>query len=622
MYKVLCDGETIYDAKLADYKIFDAQLDLELNKTGTFVFTIYPKHPNFNKLFKMVSDIEVYQGGDVIFRGRILNEEQGFYQQKKITCEGELAFLIDSYIEPFGSENAPWKGTVEEFLTHFLDLHNKRVGEGRKAFYLGDISDELKGLEVSLHETEYKTALDIITAGTVGKHNGYLWLSRKDGKNYINYFLEEDIPSPSNQTIKFRKNLLDLTKSVKGQDLMTAIIPLGESSGDKELTIKGYKDDNDYILDKEAEKRFGRIFKTVVFEGVKTQEELYNKAVEHLKEATKLAVSVELTAADLAGIEGVDAFRLGQRLEVDTIHDLEAGDVEKYLVKKLSINILQPASNQITVGATFTTLTQSTNASNASQSATAATVKEIQKKSSGTVTQNDLQNTERRMTRAITQVSNRVDTLEGRVKKTEDDMPKKTSDLTNDSGYMTETQVRALIESYLGGGDDSGGDDTGGDDSGGGNTGGGTEEPLDFFTLTETDDGYLVSGNAESEEYNNATSFHIPWEYNGAPVTGVAESGFERNNNITSVVIGEGVKTIGDYAFSNCNSLDTVALPSTIERIGRYAFAPCNSLTEVIYYGTVAMLEELISSGAIASNWLRGAESLTFVACADGNYEL
>lgn len=45
MYRVYCDGLPIYNDKLEGLKIFSPSLDLELNKTGSFSFTLYPDHP-------------------------------------------------------------------------------------------------------------------------------------------------------------------------------------------------------------------------------------------------------------------------------------------------------------------------------------------------------------------------------------------------------------------------------------------------------------------------------------------------------------------------------------------------------------------------------------------------
>ena len=84
MYKVYCDDYLIYDTKVESLKIFSAKLELELNKTGSFDFSIFPSHPYFDKLKRLKSIITVYQDDYLLFRGRILNDEQGFYNENKI----------------------------------------------------------------------------------------------------------------------------------------------------------------------------------------------------------------------------------------------------------------------------------------------------------------------------------------------------------------------------------------------------------------------------------------------------------------------------------------------------------------------------------------------------------
>ena len=48
--------------------------------------------------------------------------------------------------------------------------------------------------------------------------------------------------------------------------------------------------------------------------------------------------------------------------------------------------------------------------------------------------------------------------------------------------------------------------------------------------------------------------------------------------DITSVIIEDGVKTIGDYAFYGCKNLRSVTIPSSVTKIGKYAFKNCISL--------------------------------------------
>ena len=96
MYKVYCDKLLLHQSDIQELKIISPKLNLEVNKTGSFTFTIYQPHPYYSILKKLKSIITVYQNDDVIFRGRVLTMYLHFKIEKQVTCEGELAFLLDS----------------------------------------------------------------------------------------------------------------------------------------------------------------------------------------------------------------------------------------------------------------------------------------------------------------------------------------------------------------------------------------------------------------------------------------------------------------------------------------------------------------------------------------------
>ena len=52
-------------------------------------------------------------------------------------------------------------------------------------------------------------------------------------------------------------------------------------------------------------------------------------------------------------------------------------------------------------------------------------------------------------------------------------------------------------------------------------------------------------------------------------------------DEITSVVLPEGMTSIGDFAFQDCNGFESIALPSTLKWIGYDAFFSCDGLTSV-----------------------------------------
>ena len=112
MYRVYADNQLIYHSKLESMPIFSATAELEQNKTGSFAFTVLANHPRIHLLNRLKSIITVYQDDYLMFRGRILDETIGWHNEKAISCEGDLAFLLDSILRPFS-----FSGSVVEFLS-------------------------------------------------------------------------------------------------------------------------------------------------------------------------------------------------------------------------------------------------------------------------------------------------------------------------------------------------------------------------------------------------------------------------------------------------------------------------------------------------------------------------
>ena len=52
-------------------------------------------------------------------------------------------------------------------------------------------------------------------------------------------------------------------------------------------------------------------------------------------------------------------------------------------------------------------------------------------------------------------------------------------------------------------------------------------------------------------------------------------------SDLTSVVIGNSVTSIGSYAFSDCSGLTSVTIPESVTSIGDGAFDGCTGLTSV-----------------------------------------
>jgi len=76
-------------------------------------------------------------------------------------------------------------------------------------------------------------------------------------------------------------------------------------------------------------------------------------------------------------------------------------------------------------------------------------------------------------------------------------------------------------------------------------------------------------------------------------------------NEITSLVLNEGITVIGDRAFFGCKSLTSVDIPASVTRIGVGAFASCSELT------TVNLCEGLTVIDALAFNLCTKLSNIT-----------
>ena len=77
----------------------------------------------------------------------------------------------------------------------------------------------------------------------------------------------------------------------------------------------------------------------------------------------------------------------------------------------------------------------------------------------------------------------------------------------------------------------------------------------------------------------------IPEVIDGLNVVGIGAAAFAQNENLKSIEIPSGVKTIATNAFVECASLSYVVLPTSLEKVSPAAFRDCALLKTVYYMG-------------------------------------
>ena len=359
MYQVYCDGQLLHDPRLQDYQLLSPSLSLELNKTGTFTFTMYPDHPGYGVISKLKSIITVEKDGAVLFRGRPLSSKEGFYKQLDYTCEGELAFLLDSRVRPF-----EMAGGVTELFTYLINQHNEQVEE-TKRFKVGKVTVTDPNDYINRSNVTYETTWDILNTRLLNTLGGYLWVRHEADGVYLDYLA--DFPYMSTQRITFGENLLDYARTRDGGEIGTALIPLGARLTDADgkqteerLTIREVNDGKDYVHDEAAVAQYGWIFDTQTWDDVTQAGNLKQKGLDALQEKIKTVDTIEMTAADLSQMDkSFDDFRIGQYVFVDSPpHGLNG---EKFLVTKMTLNLSDPSQNKLTFGRVKSSFTEETN---------------------------------------------------------------------------------------------------------------------------------------------------------------------------------------------------------------------------------------------------------------------
>ena len=96
-------------------------------------------------------------------------------------------------------------------------------------------------------------------------------------------------------------------------------------------------------------------------------------------------------------------------------------------------------------------------------------------------------------------------------------------------------------------------------------------------------------------------------------VTSIGEYAFWDCRSLTSIEIPEGVTSIGEGAFPGCTGLESIKIPESITSIGNYAFCDCSSLTNITIPGSVTSIGEAVFQNCPGLTSITIPESVTSI---------
>lgn len=357
MFTIYVDDKPLYVPTLTDsgYGVISPLLTVELSKAGSLEFTLPPNNILYDDIKKLKSTFKVFQDEKEIFEGRLLHDEKDFYKQKKVYCEGELAYLLDSVVRPCKFTERE----VSYVLGQLIDNHNDRMLEKSddhaKIFAVGNV--EVSG-KVTCNIKDYPTTFEAIASQLLEVFGGYITTRKVDGVRYIDWLKtsSDNADITSTQTIEFGTNILDISEYITAENVFTRIIPLGDEIDGVKLKINTDTDeDEDYIRDSTAESIFGIIERKVDFDGVTTTSRLKRLGTEYLKQNIEMAISLTVRAIDLEGLYvNSSAIRIGDWVQVISIpHGLN----KLFQCTKIVYNLESPDQNEYSFGVEYASLT-------------------------------------------------------------------------------------------------------------------------------------------------------------------------------------------------------------------------------------------------------------------------
>lgn len=303
MYRITCDGITLYEPDNPVLQLISGTLKTGQNIAGTLTFVLAPTHPYLSRIKARSSVISVYRDGALYFRGSPLNVTESDTGLVTITAEGALAWLGDS-VQPFAEYH---NMTVRTYLETLVQNHNVAVqDDAYKQFTVGEVTVTDSNDSLYRH-SNFEHTKDAITEKLTKRLGGILRVRWKNGVQYLDYLAE--YKHVNGQGIKFGQNLLTYARSVPTANLATAIIPLGckLTDADGNETDERLQIDNggkNYVWDEKAVQEFGWIFDTIICDDVTLKENLSKRGYSELEARKVLPTTIKLTAVDFGALGG------------------------------------------------------------------------------------------------------------------------------------------------------------------------------------------------------------------------------------------------------------------------------------------------------------------------------
>lgn len=346
IYKIKMDNIDIYE-ETEELTVLSPSLDIEINTAGSISFCMPKFHSYYNNPVLLSSSVDVYEGDEIIWFGRVVDISTSMNKDKDIYCEGALAYFNDSIQRPMEYPDV----SIRTFFRTLITNHNNQVAANRR-FTVGNITVPDRYVYRAVN---YANTMECIRQCCLDTDGGYLFLRKEsNGVAYIDWL--KDMPYEGNQPVQYALNLADINQYLSGAEMKTSVIPLGDSVNGVPTDIKSVNSGRDY-LDSSLVSSYGRITEVVSFDGVTDPSELQTLGLQWLANRQFDPLTIECSAAELHYLDSTySPFKVGQTVHVtSTPHFID----REFPITKMSV-ALDAGVKNITIGTQITQTLTST----------------------------------------------------------------------------------------------------------------------------------------------------------------------------------------------------------------------------------------------------------------------
>lgn len=133
---------------------------------------------------------------------------------------------------------------------------------------------------------------------------------------------------------------------------------------------------------------------------------------------------------------------------------------------------------------------------------------------------------------------------------------------------------------------------------------------------------FAVSNNASGYCGGEGDGTNLAWTLDSRGILTISGKGEMKKYSSTppwgnyivfTVIIDNGVTSIGDYAFYCCTRMTSIAIPDSVTSIGQSAFSQCRSLTNIMLPDSVTIIDEFAFSSCISLTDITISSSVTSI---------